>query len=227
MKFAPLVLLVACTSAPTTEPTIEPNAGPWFVNEPTNVGIEWPQDVQCNSNSWSCDSGPVVEFNIDNVTCAGCTTTGIQVGQEVTTSIDFTLVASTTDAITLEVDVSAAGVSRHLVATATGDRELGLVAHCQLLWPEQVGETQLDGRDCGTSRAAGEDVMIDWHIATVHGERLVWDAEDTSQISPAPQMWWGHVTPVYTSLGAPSVTMTLPLGDGSLSTATIAIPPVQ
>jgi hypothetical protein len=49
------------------------------------------------------------------------------------------------------------------------------------------------------------------------------------QLTPAPQQWWADQVPIYTSLDAStrSITMTAPLADGTLSSATIAVPPLQ
>ena len=234
--------LTACMSAPATDPQLDYDAGPWFVGETHTMHVEWPQEVSCNNSGWNCDTGPLVWFQLDKVTCTGCTTSGVQIGQSVGNATSFDYVATTTDAISIEVDLSSDGEQRHLVASSVGDREIGLVANCDIVNANELEGTELPSVPCGGTRTADDFVAVDWYIHTLRGERIPFCPDDaiscdpdyprkTSmiQLTPAPQQWWADQVPIYTSLDAStrSITMTAPLADGTLSSATIAVPPLQ
>lgn len=226
-------------SAPATDPTLDLAQGPWFVGEPQTVHVEWPAGESCNSDGWDCQAGPLVWFQIDQVTCTGCTTSGVQLGQQVGNATSFDFVATTTDAIALEVDVSSGGDTRTLTATGSGDRELALVADCEVVFTSDLDDSELPTQPCGATRTADQAVVVGWYIQTLRGERVPFCPDDASscepdyprktsqiELTPAPQMWWAGTVPVYTSLAAPTIAMTVPLADGTPSSATIAVPPL-
>ena len=240
MKAAALLcaFAAACVRPPTTDPQLVYDPDPWFLGEPQTMHVEWPPESSCSA-PLDCSTGPLVSFQLDQVACTGCTTSGVELGQEVENATSFQFVATTTDAIEIDVDLDSDGESRHLSATSVGDRELALVASCSIVWTDELGDSELDPQPCGATRRSDQAVLIDWTIQTVrgnHGQPFCPDGarcepdypRKLSQIelSPPPESWWADA-PVYTSITAPSVTMTLPLDTGARSTATIDIPPLQ
>ena len=236
MKIACVALLAACTTTtPATDPELSftTGTGPWFLGEANKLTVNWPPAMSCTNDGWDCETGPAVDYQIDHVTCTGCT-----VGK--LTDHDFEFTANTTDAISIAVDVSAGGDKRHLVATGVGDREIELVASCSLVWSQEIeGVSELTTWPCGETRGAEDDIVLDWHIRTLRGERVPFCPDGATcqpnysrktsmiQLSAAPQLWWGGTVPIFSSIDTSTLTITVPLADGSPSSATIAIPPIQ
>jgi len=240
MKVAALLsaFAAACASKPSTDPQLDYDPGPWFVGEQQTMTIEWSPASSCSA-PFDCTTGPLVPFQLDNVTCTGCTTSGVELGQEAENATSFQFVATTTDAIEIDIEIDSDGDSYHLTATSTGDRELALVASCDVVWSDEIEDPELEPEPCGAMRTSDQAVLIDWSIQTLHGNRGQPFCPDGArcepdyprklsqiQLSPAPQSWRADA-PVYTAISTASVTMTVPLDTGALSTATIDIPSVQ
>jgi hypothetical protein len=232
------VVLAACTSTPTNDPQLDVVPGPWFVGESNAVAVEWPPDVTCDpQRTWDCSSGPTPSFAVTNVTCEGCTTSGVQLGQEVEGAQKFSFVATTTEAIVLTVETTD---GHTLVASGMGDRELALVVDCGVIWSAQLGDTDFLPRPCGATRQPDEIVMLSPRITTMRGaQRFPFcpdgavgcnpaDTRKTSQIIATPaQDSWKFDALVYSTPSAATVTIQAPLADGTISTASVAIPPVR
>ena len=239
MRYALFALLAACTSAPATDPMLAYEPGPWFVGEQHTMTVEWPPEVTCNNDGWDCQTGPIVNFQLDAVACNGCVTTGLELHRTVGNAISFQFAATTTADVSLDIDVSSGGVQRHFIAAGLGDQELALEASCEVVFDDYLDASVLPTTPCGPTRRSDQAIVIDWDIRTLRGTRIPFCPDNATicepayprkvsmiELSPAPQVW-RDTTPIYTSLAASTVAMTVPLADGSPSSATISIPPIQ
>jgi hypothetical protein len=232
-------LLSACTTQPTTTPTLVADPGPWFIGETNIAHVEWPAETSCSNNGWDCTTNQTPAFQLTSVTCSGCTTNAT-LGQTSENAATFTFAATTTDAIALDVVVESGGDRWDLGIAGVGDRELGLVATCAVLPTDQI-ESSEPGRSshpCGATRRSWESVLVGLQIETLRGDSRFPFCPDpgscspvyprkTSQIaiSPKPDRTIGSML-FYSEPQALDVAVSAPLATGELATASVATPPV-
>jgi hypothetical protein len=243
LSLVAVVAATACTQAPTTDPVLVVNANDastWFESEPIAVTVEWPADVECTNDGWNCTSGPLPAFSITSTTCNGCALSDLPLGT-MENAAGFTLLPTTTDAITLSVTVESDGLVRELTATAAGDRETGLRVDCEVLRTDLLDESVIDSSElapCGATHAADETVILAPSITTMHGASRFPFCPDGALCSPAyprktsqiaftgASVAWNvrDFVTLTDATAAHQVTVTAPLADGTMSTVKVTTP---
>jgi hypothetical protein len=239
--FVVLVLFASCTELPLTEPELSYDGSTWFENERQQLTVRWPAAESCSNSGWNCERGPLPRFRITAVTCDGCRAIDVPYNKTYFNADGFDFEATTTDPITIDVEVESGGTHRTLTRRGMGDRELAVHVRCQVVPTVLLAETNISSNafhDCGPTRRPQDTVVLSVSIHTFHGtERYPFCPDDarcspawprkTSSISyaPAPDAWrWDSA--LYSRAEGATVTVSAPLNTGEISTTTVMVPPI-
>lgn len=185
--------------------------GPWIQGQPGLADLEWPNEVLCDEEDWSCTGGARLTMTVMSVQCNGCDVLDDPTGRTALNQISLIAMATTDGPITVtaELRFDATGEIRRVAASTTGDHEVALEAPCRLLDPTvptsfDVPDSQL--RDCTTTRRPDDRVVVFPVIRTFHGNLRLpfgcydlcstnWSNKFRSQSSitiTPPAVDWGH-----------------------------------